>query len=140
MFAIKKHLHKVSKVMKNCQKTSTAKFSLNYKFLICNLNINLIAEVLLKIFYADTLDTTSFVVIWLVDTAWKVSVFGDFLLRIFLCSVRMRQKMDQKNSEYGHFSPSITDKNTNEYALQTRNQELFRWGEIFLELGHFDKH
>ena len=53
----------------------------------------------------------------------------------------MRQKMDQKNSEYGHFFPSIIDKNTNEYALQTRNQELFRLGQFFfLELGHFDNH
>ena len=92
--------------MKNCQKTSTAKFSLNYKFLICNLNINLIAEVLLKIFYADTLDTTSFVVIWVVDTAWKVSLFGDFLPRIFLFQSECGKKWTRKTPNTDIFPPA----------------------------------
>ena len=48
-------------------------------------------------------------------TAWKVSVFGVFLVRIFRhsrissispFSVPMRENTDQKNSEYGHFSRS----------------------------------
>ena len=51
-------------------------------------------------------------------TAWKVSVFGVFLVRIFPHSdwirrkrispylVRMRKSMNQKISEYGHFSRS----------------------------------
>ena len=55
--------------------------------------------------------------------AWKVSVFGVALVRIFrhlgwirrdipfLCifpySVRMRENMDQNNSEYGHFLRSL---------------------------------
>ena len=52
-------------------------------------------------------------------TAWKVSVFGVILVRIFShsdwirrdtpylsvfpCSVQMREKADQNNSKYGHF-------------------------------------
>ena len=46
-------------------------------------------------------------------TAWKESVFGIILVRIFLhsdwirrdtpYSARMRENMDQNNSEYGHF-------------------------------------
>ena len=46
----------------------------------------------------------------LISTAWKVSVFGLFLVLIFRhsnsYSVRMRENTEQKNSEYGHFSPS----------------------------------
>ena len=34
----------------------------------------------------------------------KVSVVGDFLFRIFLYSVRMRENTNPKISEYGHFS------------------------------------
>ena len=41
-------------------------------------------------------------------TAWKVSVFGDFLVRIFQYSVRMEENTDQKNSEQGHFSRSVS--------------------------------
>ena len=43
-------------------------------------------------------------------TAWKVFVFGVFLVHIFLHldwkrdSVRMGENTDQKNSEFGHFS------------------------------------
>ena len=58
---------------------------------------------------------------WDCFTAWKVSVFLVFLVRIFPhsnwirrdipCispySVRMRENTDQKNSEYGHFSCSV---------------------------------
>ena len=46
-------------------------------------------------------------------TAWRMSLFRVFLIRIFAhsewirrdreYSVRMRENMDQKNSEYGHF-------------------------------------
>ena len=53
----------------------------------------------------------------LVSTAWKMSVFGVFLVRVFPhldwilrfspYSVRMRENTDQKNSEYGHFSHSV---------------------------------
>ena len=52
-------------------------------------------------------------------TAWKVSIFGVILVRIFphsyfpaeilrICpySVRIRKYTDQNNSEYGHFSRS----------------------------------
>ena len=56
--------------------------------------------------------------------AWKVSVFGVSLGRIFphsdwvrrdiLCicpySVRIQKNTDYKNSEYGHFSRSVKDK------------------------------
>ena len=51
------------------------------------------------------------------DTAWKVSVFGVILVRIFLYSgwirgispysVRMKENADQNNSEYGHFLRSV---------------------------------
>ena len=43
-------------------------------------------------------------------TAWKVSVFGVILVRIFshLYSVRMRENTDQANSKYKHFSRSDT--------------------------------
>ena len=37
-------------------------------------------------------------------TAWKVSVFGVFLVRIFPHSVRMQENTNQENSEYRHFS------------------------------------
>ena len=53
-------------------------------------------------------------------TAWKVSVFGVHLVRIFRAfglkretrntfpySVRRRENTDQKNSKYGHFSRSV---------------------------------
>ena len=40
-------------------------------------------------------------------TAWKASVFGVFLICIISpFSFRIRENMDQKNSEYGHFSRS----------------------------------
>ena len=39
-----------------------------------------------------------------VNTAWKVSVFGVFSVRIFPHLVRMQENTDQKNSEYRHFS------------------------------------
>ena len=60
-------------------------------------------------------------------TAWKVSVFGVILIRIFaysdwirrdteyqsICpySVQMRENTDQNNSEYGHFLRSVYFKN-----------------------------
>ena len=40
------------------------------------------------------------------NTAWKVSVFGVFLVSISRYSVQMRENTDQKNSEYEHFSRS----------------------------------
>ena len=44
-------------------------------------------------------------------TAWKVSVFGVILVRIFphisMYSVRMRENVDQNNSKYGHFLRSV---------------------------------
>ena len=40
------------------------------------------------------------------NTAWKKSVFGVILIRIFPYSVRMRENTDQNNYEYGHFSRS----------------------------------
>ena len=56
-------------------------------------------------------------------TSWQVSVFRDFLVRIFPhsdwirrdteylpYSVRLRENMEQKNSKYGHFSPSVSNK------------------------------
>ena len=39
-------------------------------------------------------------------TAWKVSVLEVILVRIFPHSVRMLEKTNQNNSEYGHFSRS----------------------------------
>ena len=40
-------------------------------------------------------------------TAWKVFVFGVSLICIISTfSFRIRENMDQKNSEYGHFSRS----------------------------------
>ena len=57
---------------------------------------------------------------WLTYTAWKVSVFGLVLVRIFCIrteyieirsispySVRMRENRDQNNSEYWQFSRSV---------------------------------
>ena len=49
-----------------------------------------------------------------VFTAWKLSVFGVILVRIFWhfrispYSVRMRENADQNNSEYGHFLRSVS--------------------------------
>ena len=64
--------------------------------------------------------TRIFVVIVLCVTAWKVSVLGVFLVRIFShwikyleivpispYSVKMQENVDQKNSEYRHFSRSV---------------------------------
>ena len=39
----------------------------------------------------------------LTSIAYKVSVFGVILVIIFPYLVRMRENMDQNNSEYGHF-------------------------------------
>ena len=49
-------------------------------------------------------------------TAWKVSVFGVILVRLFPLSdwirifpylIQMRENTDQNNSEYGHFLRSV---------------------------------
>ena len=37
------------------------------------------------------------------NTAWKLSIFGGFLLCIFRYSGRIRENTDQKNFDYGHF-------------------------------------
>ena len=42
----------------------------------------------------------------LICTAWKVSVFGVILVRIFPHSDWIRENTDQNISEYGHFSRS----------------------------------
>ena len=50
-------------------------------------------------------------------TAWKVSVFGVFVVRIFPHSywiVWMRENTDQKNSEYWHFSLRVSYWKANE--------------------------
>ena len=61
-------------------------------------------------FFPRRLDKVGRRLVILISTAWKVSVFGLFLVLIFWhsnsYSVRMRENTDQKNSEYGHFSPS----------------------------------
>ena len=44
---------------------------------------------------------------YLFDTAWKLSVFGVFLDRIFPYLVQMRENTDQKKSENGHFLRSV---------------------------------
>ena len=41
-------------------------------------------------------------------TAQKVSVFGAILVRIFPYSVRMWENTEQNNSEYTHFSRSVS--------------------------------
>ena len=58
-------------------------------------------------------------------TAWKVSVFGDFLRRTFLhdwiqrdTKYQIRENTDLKNSKYGHFSCSDDESN---------GAEWFRW-------------
>ena len=64
-------------------------------------------------------------------TAWKVSVFGVFPVRIYshsdctsLCSVWMWENTDQKNSEYGHFSHSgLADCTFSNFF--TNNYDLF---------------
>ena len=43
-----------------------------------------------------------------IHTAWKVSAFGVFLVRIFLYSVWMREKTDKKKPKYGDFSGSVS--------------------------------
>ena len=40
-------------------------------------------------------------------TAWRVPVFGVFLIRIFPHSDWIRENTDQINSKYGHFSRSV---------------------------------
>ena len=62
-------------------------------------------------------------------TAWKESLFGVFLIRIFPHSVgwkyveilrkivRMRENADQKNSEYGHFSRVLYKTLSNIYHM-----------------------
>ena len=48
---------------------------------------------------------------WLTFTAWKVSVFWVFLVRMRENTDHkksgLRENTDQKNSEYGHFSRSV---------------------------------
>ena len=43
---------------------------------------------------------------WKQHTAWKMSLFGVILVRVFPYSFQMRENTDQKNSEYGYFSRS----------------------------------
>ena len=78
---------------------------------------------------------------YMLNTAWKVSVLENFLIRIFWFhillhshwigeirsvspySVRMRDNTDQKNSEYGHFSRSVKHDNT--FSLTVRHSMCF---------------
>ena len=50
------------------------------------------------------------------NTAWKVPVFGIFL-------VRMRENTDQKNSKYGHFSQSEN---------QTRKESVLKVFKVYI--------
>ena len=46
------------------------------------------------------------------NTAWKVPIFGVILVRILRISpysVRMRENVNQNNSEYGHFLRSVNN-------------------------------
>ena len=69
-------------------------------------------------------------------TAWKVSVFGVFLGRIFPhsdwvrrdtlyihpYSVRIQKNTDHKNSQYGHFSRSVKDKTKKNFIQKWRHK------------------
>ena len=92
------------------------------------------------------------------NTAWKVSVFGDFLVRIFPLSdwirrdtkylspysARMRENMDQRNSKYGHFLrservPFLAALNAHKIGLKIgrdvfRNLSNIYDGSIFLNI------
>ena len=72
-------------------------------------------------------------------TAWKVSVFGVFLVRTFPhsnwiwrdispYSVRMRKNADQKNSKYGHFPRSVcrTVRTVN-FNSHVKDCDINRW-------------
>ena len=74
----------------------------------------------------------------ILNTAWKVSVFGVFLVYIFHIrteygdlksksphSVRMQENKDQKNSEYGHFLHIESVKVVNVSNKITRTTSVF---------------
>ena len=65
----------------------------------------------------------------------EVSVFGDFLVRIFLHSVLMGENTDQKNSEYGHFSNSeMFDRVFNTPLKTAVNSEIYQHVNTCLKL------
>ena len=84
------------------------------------------------------------------NTAWKVSLFGVILIRIFPhsdwigeirgispYSVRMRENTDQNNSEYGHFLRSVIEtRNVNIKILCHLNYIVIR--DENLARDHFD--
>ena len=73
------------------------------------------------------------------DTALKASVFGVFLVRIFpnsdwirrdiysvyIYPVQMRENNDQKNSKYGHFSPSVIQSVSSNNFVETATDDVF---------------
>ena len=65
---------------------------------------------------------------WVTNTAWKVSAFGIFLVRVLphsdLYSVRMRVNTDQEISKYWHFSRS---KLTIEINCVTETKIMLNW-------------
>ena len=90
-------------------------------------------------------------------TAWKLSVFGVFLVRIFShldwrrkdmeYSVQMRENADQKNSEYRHFSRSefagayLSSSGFWQWTIQRRIQNPFkqlRWSFFRKQLRVFN--
>ena len=75
---------------------------------ICYVKLHFLCSVRLQIYsYSVTLNLDWGLNVFEIPlTAWKVSVFGVILVRIFPYSVQMRKNVDQNNSEYGHFSQS----------------------------------
>ena len=92
---------------------------------------------------------------YMLNTAWKVSVFGNFLIRIFWFrillhspwigeirsispySVRMRDNTDQKNSKYGHFSCSVKHDNTFSVTVSTFYVVFFTKNKIISQKTSF---
>ena len=56
-----------------------------------------------------------------------MSVFGVILVHIFPYSVRMRENADQTNSEYGHFSRSVTWNIVTEAAVRRCSSKEVFW-------------
>ena len=65
-------------------------------------------------------------------TAWKVSKYGVFLVRIFLYSVRIQENTDQKKLSFGHFSRNVLIKRSSVDLLERDLQECSFCGQWIL--------
>ena len=109
----------------------------SHKLFLCNIYFFMLNITKQNFWIKLELQLRKNLITWMnLDTAWKVSLFGVFLVRISLIRteyweirsissylVQMRENTDQKNSEYGPFSRS--EKQLFEDTLQKGSSVTF---------------